>query len=83
MQIAPNPSQGIAKLSLNLQKSSKLNVEIHDVAGSKVAGVFDGQANEGKQEFEMNTANLAAGVYYVKATLDNKSTAIEKLLIAK
>ncbi len=85
LKVAPNPVNTTSKLIFDLFADAELKVEMYDVLGRKVASVFNGNLNAGKQELEINdthTAPLANGVYIVQFNV-NGSTKSEKILIRK
>ena len=64
----PNPSTGRAELTLSVDRSQAVRVELVDVAGRRVATLFDGTAVPGAAvTLSVDGADLPAGVYVVRA----------------
>ena len=62
--ISPNPSLDKTLISIDLQKSETVNLEIADVTGRIVQTVFkDKNLPEGKSEISVETADLPSGFY--------------------
>ena len=53
-------------------KSGRANLKLFDTAGRLVKTVFEGGLNHGLQEIELNTSELANGVYLL--VLESNST---------
>ena len=64
--VAPNPAGGRATVTLRLAGHERVRVSVVDVLGREVAVVHDGPAVDG-QGFAVETADLAPGVYRVRA----------------
>jgi hypothetical protein len=77
-QVYPNPASDQITVSLELKESGDLKVEIMDVAGRLVATLMDEKQNEGALNRQFNTAGIAAGNYWVRASINGK-TSTQKL----
>jgi len=64
LNIAPNPARDMTELTLSLQEATTVNVQVYDAVG-RVVNTISQQMNAGVQTVNINTANLAAGVYNV------------------
>jgi PKD repeat protein len=68
----PNPVENQLNIALNIEKSSRVNVEIFNLAGQLISSnSFDLQA--GTQTVRINLSNLAKGSYILKVTDHNNS----------
>ncbi len=81
-QCFPNPTKDLANILLVLEHATELKVEILDLAGRKVAGLFDGKAQGGKLELSFQTSNISAGIYVInvktqQGNLTQKLTVIQ------
>ncbi len=77
----PNPSnKETVTLGFNLEKGSNLKVELRNNLGQKVETIYNDQAILGKNQFEINTQTLTAGVYFVNVTIDG-TLSTKKLII--
>lgn len=59
----PNPATGNTEIPYELKNNSVVTLSIVDVAGHEVMSQKENGA-KGRNTFKVNTANLAAGVYY-------------------
>jgi Secretion system C-terminal sorting domain len=81
-KIAPNPAIEKATLTLNVKKAGRLDVGIYDLAGKRVSTVSQAQMTEGVQNVDINTSNLAGGLYFVKTSIEG-ATSMQKLMVVK
>ena len=80
VRISPNPVNSKAILSLSIQESERVTMEIIDINGNKLWILLNNkQIAVGEHEFEINCEHLATGLYFVKVTTE-KFVAVEKLL---
>ncbi len=80
--LAPNPTAAEAKLTLNLEKGTKLSVQVVDMMGRVVSQIAEQNLSAGTHNFQIATENLAAGVYNVRiATAEGVAT--ERLSVIK
>ena len=66
-QNEPNPFSQTTWIKFSLKKSAKVNLDVYDVLGHKVAMLYNNeQFNEGSYDYIFNasTYNLRSGVYY-------------------
>lgn len=64
---SPNPSRGVASLTLTLDRPQAVSVRVLDALGRTVAVLADGPQAAGRLALRLDTAGLAAGVYTVVA----------------
>jgi hypothetical protein len=65
VSIFPNPAKDYAVISLNLEKSSVVDVKIYDMAGRMVFTNTNASVDSGKNEMTINTSEFATGNYNV------------------
>lgn len=81
--IYPNPSNGAnTTLSLQLDKNAHVGVSIADMNGRIVAEQMNNTFNAGNNVLELNTQNLANGVYTVIIRVNDTPTT-QRLVIQK
>jgi hypothetical protein len=81
--IYPNPSNGAnTTLSLQLDKNAHVGVSIADMNGRIVAEQMNNTFNAGNNVIELNTQNLANGVYTVIVRV-NETPSTQRLVIQK
>ena len=65
----PNPASDGARLTLQVEDGQRVTAELFDVAGRRVASVFDGAVGSGQSvSLEVRRGDLPAGVYLVRVT---------------
>lgn len=78
--IAPNPVQGQARLTLQLEKRAPVMVRILDQSGKELARKsYQGQAGTNAYTIE-ETASLNKGMYLVEILVDGKERSLIKIL---
>lgn len=78
--LMPNPAQDKVKLSFETRNKMTMKGEVIDITGRTVMTIFNSSQLQGKQVFEVNTQNLARGLYYVRLTGSNTQY-VEKLIL--
>jgi hypothetical protein len=78
MEVFPNPSAGRISISLDLPKNSSVTISIVDPTGRRIADLYDGSLQAGRNYFEWdghsNKQNgLSAGTYLIMAKYGNSS----------
>lgn len=73
LNLFPNPTTDNVFVSVNLAKASKVNVQMFDVMGRLVNELPAQSMDAGQNKVEMNTANLAEGVYSVRIQTETGS----------
>ncbi len=66
-RIYPNPSSSTALVELKLSANENIRVDIVDANGNIRKGIFNGYLTKGISNFTINTANLQAGTYQIRA----------------
>jgi hypothetical protein len=79
-QNMPNPFRGTTEINYSLNKAvDAVELTIYDVAGKKVKEVKEEQVGAGKHFMKVNSAEMAAGVYYY--TLKAGETSVTKKMV--
>lgn len=63
-EVVPNPVKSTFKITFNPEKAAKVNLTLFDLQGKPIAELFDGMANQGKNEIAFNADSFDAGMYY-------------------
>jgi PKD repeat protein len=79
-RIAPNPVSSSAEISLDLENSGMLTVNILDITGKKVKTVYKQYRQKGNCEIKMNVDDLPNGIFFMTIQLNNRSLT-KKILI--
>ncbi len=78
----PNPFNPSTTIVYELPRREKVNIQIYDSAGRKVATLLDGPQNAGRHELDFKAAHLASGVYYYRLTA-GRFVQTRKMLLIK
>lgn len=82
LNVYPNPTQGEATLSFNIDEElSDITIGLFDIIGKKIMDIHSGSLQMGNNKFTINTTNYEKGVYFIK--INNKGNNILKKLIVK
>lgn len=66
LEVSPNPSEGQARISYDLDATGPVNVALFNLMGERVLDVFSGTQQSGTQNLDLNAENLSAGIYFVR-----------------
>ena len=80
IQLYPNPSNGLTRISMNTPESGKLSLNLVDVLGRTVASVYNGTVSAGEQVYSVDVNNIDAGIYFLQINYNDKTTAV-KLIV--
>jgi hypothetical protein len=81
ISLFPNPTSNFSVLKLNLSKASIIYANVLDLKGNQIMEILDRKLfSSGEGYLEINSSNLANGVYIVKTNIDDKIF-YEKLII--
>ncbi len=64
----PNPFNAEVSIPLSLPKRTKVQVEVFNLLGQKVAELWNGSMNPGEQVVRWNAGELPSAVYFILAT---------------
>jgi aminopeptidase N len=83
-EVYPNPLHAgeTGKIGLVLSLDSRVNAEIYDLNGARLAEVYEGFLSQSTYSLSFATAGLARGVYILKIS-DNGSFLIKKFTVAE
>jgi subtilisin family serine protease len=69
VHVAPNPARDLATLRYRLPAAGRMEAEVYDLAGRRVAGTTRHGAPAGDGALELDTSGLGSGVYLLRTTL--------------
>jgi hypothetical protein len=82
LTVFPNPAVDNATVTMNLMNATDAAINVVDGLGRTVAVVSSGKLSAGNHSFNIDTRNLASGVYNVVMTADG-GTFTQRLTVAK
>lgn len=65
ISLAPNPARDMTEISLSLNEATTVQVQVYDAVG-RVVNTLSQQLGAGVQQIQLNTADLATGLYNVR-----------------
>ncbi len=77
----PNPANDIVNLTYSLSKNQPVSVRLMDATGRQVSQMNNENQQAGMHTEELNTANLANGIYHYQVTIGNQ-TSTGKIVVA-
>ncbi len=80
VQVFPNPSNGLTRISLNTPENGKLSLNLIDVLGRNVADVYNGSVNAGEQVYNVDVNSIDAGIYFLQINYNERTSAV-KLIV--
>lgn len=82
--LRPNPSSGQdVTIILTSSKVTTANISIIDATGKSIRNLSNLAVAEGNNYYSLNTESLAAGIYYVQVSLNDKTSYTLKLVVVK
>jgi hypothetical protein len=73
MQVVPNPFQTETTIHYNLEKGGRVQLMANSADGKQLRVLHEMTSEAGVYQFNWNTADLAAGMYYVTLLLDGEA----------
>lgn len=78
----PNPSNGTARITVELPMLENINMDLFNSYGQKVMNITSGTLNSGAYAFDVDTKTLATGVYFCKLNAGDVQLS-KKLVVIK
>jgi hypothetical protein len=84
LSVYPSPFTDQTSINYNLEKQSKMKVEVYNVVGEKIKVLMEESQSPGKHKLEMyaSDVNYQPGVYYLKIYVDGNVT-IRKTMLTR
>lgn len=81
MNAYPNPFNSKVKISFNIDRPSRVAVDIFDIAGRQVESLMDKDLPAGKYETTWQADNFASGMYFYRLSNAGNSVSRKMLLL--
>ncbi len=72
VKVFPNPAGESATVTVEVNHSGMVKVDILDLSGKVVKSIFNGPAAPGTQSYDFNTNDIANGMYIISVMSDGK-----------
>ncbi len=84
----PNPFNPVTNIKLNISNTRNVKLQVYNIAGELVNTINNSTLNVGSHTFTWNASDhrgvcVSSGVYFLKMTIDNKQTCLQKVLLAR
>ncbi len=73
LNISPNPTNGTSNLTFTNISKSTININLYDLNGKLIKNVTNGSYSAGEHNLELNSAELAKGIYFIKVQQNEQS----------
>ncbi len=83
VSLSPNPAQNFVRANIELAKPSVVTATLSDVTGRVISNLYNGNMNSGKNNININTSDIAAGVYFVNIAADNGNVVSTRVVVTK
>ncbi|MBS1261037.1 MAG: Immune inhibitor A [Calditrichaeota bacterium] len=80
-EVYPNPFNERAVVSVALPGPAQLTVDVYNTLGRRVLAVAEGPFRAGTHRFAIDAAELASGVYFLRAEADGRTLARKLALV--
>jgi hypothetical protein len=80
--VSPNPTTGLAKVSLDLLRNSSVNVTLTNSMGQVVNTYIYENVNAGNNSLNLNLSDYAEGVYFFNI-ITNEGSTTKKVILSK
>lgn len=77
----PSVSYGVVDVSFALPRAMKVKVVLYDVTGREISVLVNRKLSQGRHSFDLNTAHLSQGVYFLKLITATEKRVRKLLLI--
>ena len=80
LSIYPNPMQDNATITISVENTAKVTIDVLDITGRTVETVFVGTQKDKEFNYSLNASSLSSGIYFIRANINDKQV-IKKLLV--
>lgn len=77
----PNPFNPTLSIPVELNKKSRLRIEVFNISGQKVGQLVDRTIPAGKYEYIWDGSKAASGVYLVRAAVEGQTEIVKAVLL--
>jgi hypothetical protein len=77
----PNPFNVVTEIQLMLPSSGKLQIDVFNLLGRRVATIVDTELSEGEHRVQWNASDMASGIYFYKVRFGTMELTKKMILI--
>lgn len=81
LNIFPNPSKGDMTVSFQLPTTQNVEISLFNPLGEKVINLLSGMVDSGKQNLNLNTKSLSAGVYFLVMKTESGTRSVKVAIV--
>jgi len=83
LNVSPNPVVSVSNVKYEINNDMPVNLSINlvDAQGNKVAELFNGVSGNGSYNLNLNSANFAAGAYYLSVLVDGQLNNVPVMIV--
>ncbi len=83
LNVSPNPVVSVSNVKYEINNDMPINLSINliDAQGNKVAELFNGVSGNGSYNLNLNSANFAAGAYYLSVLVDGQLNNVPVMIV--
>ena len=83
INVYPNPADEFINISLTLDKTSNMEINIYDITGKLVKSRAVNGMNPGNKTLKIATDELSPNIYFIRFMMDNEVRDIKRLVITR
>lgn len=84
INVFPTPAQEVVNINFGVRTSGNISIYIYDILGKEITSIMDNQFVEtGQYSKQLNTSDLANGMYKIIMYSNNGEIITKKIIIAK
>ncbi len=81
--VYPNPFNSSTSITVALPEAGDVTLHLYNVLGERVAVIGAGHYSTGEYSFRFDASDLATGIYFIDARLNNAHQQIQKIVYSK
>ncbi|MEJ2058508.1 MAG: T9SS type A sorting domain-containing protein, partial [Desulfofustis sp.] len=66
-----NPFNEMARVTLDLSSSTRMNIQVFDLLGRSVLRLYNGEMIAGRHDLQIDASSLPSGVYFLHVNTDS------------
>ncbi len=79
----PNPFNPVALSTVEVPEAGQAHIALYNCLGQQVMELYKGWLASGRHTLQVNAEGLPSGIYYLKASMANGSSAVQRAVLIK